>query len=112
MKSWLSEWHAKDKKQNADFIIEDIKMRELIDAFYPRAGISKAIIRKTAKEGEVILFASKVGLIMGKDGAKIKEFEDKLLKKFGKKFTVSIKAVKVPELSAKIMSEFAASQIE
>jgi ribosomal protein S3 len=49
---------------------------------------------------------------MGKDGAKIKEFENLLLKKFNKVFKVSIKAVKVPELSAKIMSEHIATQLE
>jgi len=49
---------------------------------------------------------------MGKDGIKIKEFESLLKKKFGKEFKVILKEVRVPELSAKIMAEFAATQIE
>jgi len=50
--------------------------------------------------------------MMGKQGAKIKEFEDALKKKFKKDIKVVIKEVKVPELSAKIMGEFIATQLE
>ena len=112
IKSRTSERHAKDKKQNAEFFVEDIKLRRLVDSFYKRAGISKVVIRKTAKEWEIIFFASKVGLIKGKDGSKIKEFENLILKKFNKVFKVSIKAVKIPELSSRIMAEHIATQLE
>ncbi len=112
IKSRPSERHAKDKKQNAQFFVEDIKIRNLVEVFYKRAGISKVVIRKTAKEGEIIFFASKVGLIMGKDWSKLKEFEALVLKKFNKVFKVSIKAVKIPELSAKIMADHVATQLE
>lgn len=40
------------------------------------------------------------------------DFEEVLLKKTGKVFKVTVKEVKVPELSAKIMAEFAAVQLE
>lgn len=112
VKSWLSERHSKGKRQNADFFVEDMQLRACIENFYPRAGISRVVIRKTNKEGEIIIFASKVGLIMGKDGAKIKELEELILKKFGRVFKISIKAIKVPELSAKIMAEYIANQLE
>ncbi len=112
MKSRPAERFAKYKRTGADFFVEDIKMRKFVDDFFSRSGISKVVIRKTAKEGEIIIFSSKVGVLMGKQGAKIKEFEDALKKKFKKDMKVIIKEVKVPELSAKIMAEFIASQLE
>ncbi len=112
MKSWPAERFAKHKRTGADFFVEDVKMRKFVDEFFPRSWISKVVIRKTAKEGEIIIFSSKVGVLMGKQGAKIKEFEDALQKKFKKDMKVIIKEVKVPELSAKIMAEFIASQLE
>ncbi len=112
MKSRPAERFAKTKRTGADFFVEDIKMRRFVDTFFPRAGISKVVIRKTVKEGEIIIFSSKVWVLMGKQGAKIKEFEDALKKKFGKDMKAIIKEVKVPELSAKIMAEFIASQLE
>ncbi|MFA7717844.1 MAG: 30S ribosomal protein S3 [Candidatus Absconditabacterales bacterium] len=112
MKSRPAEWFAKQKRQGADFFVEDIKIRNFVDTYFARAGISKVVIRKTAKEGELIVFSSKVGVLMGKQGTKIKEFEDALKKKFGKEIKVVIKEVKVPELSAKVMAEFIATQLE
>ena len=112
MKSRPAEWFAKYKRTGADFFVEDIKIRKFVDDTFGRSGISKVVIRKTAKEWEIIIFSSKVGVLMGKNWAKIKEFEEALKKKFGKDMKVIIKEVKVPELSAKIMAEFIASQLE
>lgn len=112
MKSRPAEWFAKHRRTWADFFVEDVKIRKLVDEFFPRAGISKVVIRKTAKEWEVIIFSSKVGVLMGKQWAKIKEFELLLKNKCKKDIKVVIKEVKVPELSAKIMAEFVASQLE
>jgi len=60
MKSWPSEWFAKTKQQGADFLIEDIKIRDFVEEAFPRMGIAKVVIRKTVKEGEIIIFSSKV----------------------------------------------------
>ncbi|MDR0369500.1 MAG: 30S ribosomal protein S3 [Candidatus Peribacteria bacterium] len=112
MKSWPSEWFAKTKRMGSDFFIEDIKIRNFIDKSFPRSGISKVVIRKTQKEGEIILFATKVGVLMGKNGEKIKSVEKKLKDLFGKEFKINVKEVRTPELSARVMAEFIATQIE
>ena len=112
MKSRPCEWFAKHKRLWADFFVEDIKIRNFVDATFGRTGISKVIVRKTAKEGEIIIFSSKVGVLMGKQWEKIKGFEDALKAKFGKDIKVVIKEVKIPELSAKIMAEFISTQLE
>ena len=41
-----------------------------------------------------------------------KEFEDKLKAKFKKDIKITIKEIKNPELSAKVMAEFISSQLE
>ena len=89
-----------------------MKIRELVESFYFRAGISKTVIRKTDKEGELMLFTAKPAAIIGKDGKKLEEFEATLMKLTKRPFKVTVKDVKKPELSAKIMAEFAAIQLE
>jgi len=111
-KDWPVEWFAKTKSQNVEFVIEDIKLRQFIDEFYPRVGIWKVVIRKTDKEIELIIFTSKPALVIGKEGKKLQEFENKLKKLFNKNFVVKVKEIKVPELNAKIMAEYIASQLE
>jgi small subunit ribosomal protein S3 len=112
MKSRPSEWFARTKLQWADFFVEDIKIRNFIEKKYPQTGIAKMIIRKTAKECELIIFTSKVWVLMWKQGENIKNLEAELTKKFDKKFVVNVKEVKVPEFSAKIMAEFISDQLE
>ena len=112
MKSRPAEWFAKTRRISADFFVEDIKVRDYLDKKLARSGVAKVVIRKTLKEGEIIIFASKVGVIMGKNGEKIKALEEDLTKKFGKPFKITIKEVRVPELSAKIMAEYISSQLE
>lgn len=111
-KTWSAEWFAKSKSQSAQFFVEDIKIRNLVEETFKRAGIAKTVIRKTDKEGEVIIFTAKPALILGKEGAKLDSFTKLLQSKFGREFKVALKDVRLPELSAKIMSEFAAQQIE
>lgn len=112
VKSWPCEWYGKTKSLGSDFFVEDIKIRRFIEKSFPRTWISKIVIRKTNKEWEIIIFTSKVGVLMGKQWAKIKEFETSLKKEFSKDFKIIVKEVRNPELSAKIMAEFIASQLE
>jgi small subunit ribosomal protein S3 len=50
--------------------------------------------------------------VLGKDGEKLEKFEKKLMKITKRPFKVTVKDLKKPELSAKIMAEFAAIQLE
>ena len=112
MKSWTSEWFPRKKNQKAWMFVEDIKLRTFIDKACPNCGISKVIIRKTISEGELLIFTSKPAFILGKDSKNILNIENNLKKKFGKTFKITLKEVRTPELSAKIMGEFIISQVE
>lgn len=111
-KSWASEWYAKDKRQSAKFFIDDIKIRTFIETTFSRSWISKIVVRRTATEWEVIVFTSKIGVVMWKDWSKILEVQEKLNKKFWTDLKIIVKDIKTPELSAKIMWEFLATQLE
>lgn len=112
IKSRWSEWYAKSKKQSQQFFVEDVLIRNIVDEYYKRCGISKVVIRKTAKEGELIIFTAKVWLIMWKNGEKIKELEKKLSDMFWKQLKVNVKNIKSPELSARVMADHIATQLE
>jgi len=49
---------------------------------------------------------------MGKNGEKLESVEQHLKDKFHKDFKINVKEVRVPELSARIMAEYIANQIE
>jgi small subunit ribosomal protein S3 len=60
----------------------------------------------------VLVFTAKPAVIIWNNGAELNKLEAKLKKLTWSVYKVTIKEVKVPELSAKIMSEFAAIQLE
>jgi len=107
-----AEWFATSINQWAKFFLEDIAVRDLIESFYYRSAISKVFIRKTDSEWEVIVYTAKPAAILWKDWATLAKFEKLLLKKCWKPLKVTVKDLKVPELSAKIMAEFACQQLE
>ncbi len=112
MQKWASEWYVTSQAQWASYFVEDMRVRALIETTYPRSGISKIIVRKNETSWEVLLFTAKPAVIIGNWGAELAKLEWKLKKLTGVEYKVTIKEVKVPELSAKIMSEFAAIQLE
>ncbi len=112
MKKWPCEWYSHSKNQSSNFFVEDLEIRKLIEKFYYRAAIAKVVIRKTEKEWEVMIFTAKPAAILGREGAKLADFEKKLHKITNRFFKITVKEVKAPELSAKIMAEFACMQLE
>jgi small subunit ribosomal protein S3 len=112
IKSRSSERYAKNKAQNVHFFVLDIQLRNYIENKLKRAGIAKIVVRMTEKDGEIIIFSAKPATILWKDGAKVKQLEENIAQTFHKSFKITIKEVKIPELSAKIMWEFIATQLE
>lgn len=112
IKSWMSEWFPKRKGDNAMMFVEDIKLRDFVSKMCPNCGISKIIIRKISTEWEILIFTSKPAFILGKESKNILNLENKIKEKFGKPFKITLKEVRVPELSAKIMAEHIIYQIE
>ncbi|MBQ9554418.1 hypothetical protein IJU97_05810 [bacterium] len=64
MKSRPAEWFAKTRTQGANFFVEDIQIRDFLEKKLNRSSVAKVVIRKTQKEGEIIIFAAKVGVLM------------------------------------------------
>ena len=67
-KDWDATWFA-SKKDFADFLIEDHKIREFLNKKYSQCGISKITIERTAKKVIVHIFTGKPGMIIGQKGA-------------------------------------------
>lgn len=112
MQKWPSEWYVSSQAQAAAYFVEDMRVRALVEKVYPRSGVSKVIVRKSDTVGELLIFTAKPAAIIWKDGAELTKFEARLKKLTWATYKVTVKEVKVPELSAKIMAEFAAIQLE
>ena len=87
-KDWNSRWFASDKDY-ATLLNNDIKVREFLGKkLHKDALVSHIEIERKERDGKpyahVIIFAARPGVVLGQEGALIKELKAKLQKVVGK----------------------------
>ncbi len=112
IEKWNSQWYA-SKQEFAAFLLEDRKIRQLIENKYKSCGISKVVIERPQGKVQVSIHAQFPGKIIGQKHVGIDELK-KCLEKLvgGKKIYVNIIEVKHPDLNAKLLAESIAAQLE
>ncbi|RKD25434.1 small subunit ribosomal protein S3 [Caminicella sporogenes DSM 14501] len=112
IKDWDSKWFA-DKKNFADLLIEDYKIRKHIKNKLYTAGISKILIERAANTRvNIKIFTSKPGMVVGKGGENIEQLKKELVKLTGKTVHIDINEVKKPEIDSQLVAESVAYAIE
>jgi small subunit ribosomal protein S3 len=110
MLGWKSRWYA-SKKEFADLLIEDYKIRKYVHQKYKFAGIPKVEIERTRDEVKVILFAARPGVIIGRKGQEVEQLQDELQNLVGRRINIKIEEVSRPELQAQLVAEDIAEQL-
>ena len=112
IKGWDAKWYA-NKKNFADNLIEDNKIRKFVKKELFSAGISKIEIERAAKRVKLNIYTAKPGVIIGKGGAGIESLKNKLTQFIsGKNVLINIVEVKSAEADAQLMAENIAAQLE
>lgn len=111
IKGWDSTWYA-NKKDYANFLVEDNKLRTYIKNKLANSSVSKIAIERTNERVKVTIFTSKPGIIIGKGGSAIQELNNDLQKMTDKKIMVNIEDIKRPELDSQLVAEDIARQLE
>lgn len=111
-RDWNSRWYA-DKKDFANYLNEDYKIRTLINKDLKEASLSHIEIERSKGVVTVSIFTSRPGVVLGQDGANVKVLNKKLSKivKSGD-VKVSVVEVKNPGLDATIIAQDMAAQLE
>ncbi len=112
IKDWESKWYA-DKKNFADFLAEDKKVRELVKKKLYVAGVSKILIERAAENKiRVTVLTAKPGMVIGRAGDGIEALKKDLVKLTGKEIEISIEEVRKSELDAQLTAESIAQALE
>jgi small subunit ribosomal protein S3 len=112
IKDWDTKWYA-NKKNFADFLVEDNKIREYLKSQLYAAGVSKIEIERTANKIKINIHTAKPGMVIGKGGSGIDAIRKSLEKLTNNKsLNVNITEVKVPETNAQLVAENIAAQLE
>lgn len=112
IKEWDTRWYA-NKKDFADYLVEDVKIREFIMSVYKDASISRIVIEREGSGRCIITISTaKPGVIIGRQGAEIEALKNKLHKKFPREFLVNVKDLKNPDIEAVLVAKTIAKQLE
>ena len=110
-KDWNSKWYAY-KKDFATFLNRDVLIRNYLSKKLKDASVSNVVIERNAKKTEVIIYTAKPGVIIGHGGEEIEALKKELSKITTENVQISIMEIKNPDLSAQIVADNIARQIE
>ena len=107
---WQSNWF--NERNFAEFLAEDIRIREHIIEQLAHAGLSDITIKKNANEVEVNIRTARPGIVIGKSGSEVDALRKDLHRITRKQIKVNILEIKRPELDAKLVAQSIAEQLQ
>jgi small subunit ribosomal protein S3 len=110
-RNWESKWFASDKEFSA-LLLEDVKLRKMLFNRLKNAGVARIETERSSSALTITLHTAKPGIVIGKGGTSVDQLRDELEKVTGKRVRVTIQEIKKPELSAQLVAESVAAQLE
>ena len=107
---WKSNWFT--ERHFAEYLAEDVRIREHITNKLAHAGLSSITIRKDANELEVNIHTARPGIVIGKSGSEVDALRRDLHKMTSKQIKVNILEIKRPELDASLVAQSIAEQLQ
>lgn len=109
--NWDSRWFVK-KKDFADALVEDYKIRKILTKKLKAAGVPKIEIERDNAKVRLHIHCAKPGIVIGKGGAEIEKLKVFCEKLIGKPVVINIVEVKNSDVNAKLVAESIAAQLE
>ena len=109
--NWSTRWYA-GKKDFANNLVEDYKLREMLKKKYYQTGISHIDIERTSDRVTINIFTAKPGMIIGRGGSGIEALKKELQNFLGRAANINIMEIKVPDANAQLVAENIAQQLE
>lgn len=111
IRDWESRWYA--DKEYADFLLEDVKIREFLFAELKAASVSRIEIERSKNRVEIMIRTARPGVIIGTNGESIELLKKKLVKLTnGKNVYVKVLEIANPDLDARLVARSIADQLE
>src|SRR2546428_4300997 len=108
---WKSNWYT-GNKDFADFLQEDVRIRQHIYNKLSHAGLSDILIRKDAQRITIDIYTARPGIVIGKSGVEVDALRKDIHGMTSKSVHININEIKRPELDAKLVAQSIAEQLE
>ncbi len=112
IKDWEARWFARGKKI-AEYLHEDLKIRDYLEKRLKHAGLSRVTIERTADRLTVNIYTSRPGVVIGSKGREADNIRRELEYLTGRKsIYLNINEVRIPEIDAPLIAKNIAYRLE
>jgi len=111
IKNWDSRWFEKDETFG-DTLVSDYNLRSYLKKSLFSAGVPKIEIERDNERVRVFIHCAKPGMVIGRQGSEIEKLKATIEKKVGKPASVNVVEVRNIDMSAQLVAENVASQLE
>ena len=112
---WKSKWYA--RKDYAQALLEDVKIRRYITTKLTRAGISSVDIERKGDQIQVFIRTARPGIVIGRKGAEVDRIRKDIEKMTGKRVDVKVEDMNQsasemrPETDAALLAQSVSEQL-
>jgi small subunit ribosomal protein S3 len=106
-----SVWYA-DKKQYAQYLLNDLKVREYLRDRLAQASVSRIDIERPAQTARITIHTARPGIVIGKKGEDVERLRRELANMMGVPVHVNIEEIRKPEIDAMLVAQNVAQQLE
>ncbi len=110
IRTWDSKWF--EERNYAQWLHEDIKIRDHVKKTLAHAGVSKVEIERAANKVKVNVHTARPGIVIGKRGAGIETVKKELQRFTKNEVFLNIVEVRKAEIDAQLVAENIATQLE
>ena len=110
-RDWDSRWYA-SRKDFPVFVKEDYTIRQFLTEKLRYASVPRIFIERASGRIRVKVFTARPGIVIGRKGTELDKLKESLNKVVNKEIMLDIQEVKRPELSAQLVAEGVALQLE
>ena len=104
VKNHTSVWYA-DKKSYADYLINDLEVRDYLRKRLADASVSRIDIERPAQTARITIHSARPGIVIGKKGEDVEKLRAELSKMMGMPVHVNIEEIRKPELDAQLVAQ-------
>ncbi len=110
IKGWSSKWFS--DRRFADLLKEDLMIRKYTQRRLEHAGVAAVDIIRAPRKVTLDIHTARPGIVIGRKGTEVDKLKEELQLLTKKEVAINIIEVKKPELSAKLVAESIAKQLE
>lgn len=110
IRTWTSKWY--EEKNYAKWLHEDLRLRNWIKKKLASASVADVEIERAANKAKISIYTARPGIVIGKKGAGIEVLKQEIQRLTENEVYLNIQEIRRPELSAQLVSESIANQLE